>query len=69
MFPQRNQSVKNSAKGVIINMNPKVVLEKFSGADVKSLQKTPEQLDEVKSVKLEVLELEENNFSTIFLQQ
>jgi len=26
----RNQSVKKSAKGVIINMNPKVILERMS---------------------------------------
>ena len=68
MSPQRNQSVKNSARGVIINMNPKVVLKRLSGPHVKSLQKTPEQLHEVKSVKLEleILEFEENNFSSIF---
>jgi len=39
-------------------MNPKVVLERISGPEVESLQRTSE--DEGKSDKLEILEYEEN---------
>jgi len=56
MSRQRNQSVKKSAKGAIINMNPKVILEKMRDPKVQSLQRIPL----IKNVKLELLDFEEN---------
>ena len=62
----RNQSVKSSAKGVVTKMNPRVVLKRLTGRHIKSLQKTPEKVEEENNVKLEILGFEENDFSAIF---
>ncbi len=53
----RHRSVKKSAKSAIINMNPKVILERMSDPKVQSLQRT----SLIKNNKLELLDFEENN--------